>query len=187
MLPTIPIRLPSVLSGQPLPSDEMMTMIDRVVADHFSEEGNFHGEESELSTNCYPICACRGGVPAHVDVMGGHERGKLIYGLVLRSEGHVLRTDAMVYEGLPGILLKPGDLYELHPLDRHWTRTDQPDGELVFAAAFIEQVDPRFGKHEKMAHDLLWETMASVTDWCEERDRRAAVLAEQERFRHRIA
>lgn len=183
----IPIRPPIVIRGQPLPGIDILRMVDRVVEHHFDEDGNFHGEEGELSTDCYPICACEGPVPAHVDNMEGHHLGKLIYGLVLRSEGHVLRTVSQIDAGLNGILLQPGDLYELHPLDRHWTHTDTPGGKLVFAAAFISQDDDRFGQLEKIAHDLRWEVMAQAMEWCARKDREVLDLAAQARERYRIS
>ena len=178
---SLPINLPRVLHGLELPAPEIMKIVQKIAKRHF-EEGT--GEDGELSSECFPICASPGAVMAHVDTFGGEENGKLIYGLVLKSEGHVLHTDAMKAAGITlGFPLHPGTIYELHPYDRHWTETTTPGGELIFAASFIPAHDVRFGDLPKMAHDLRWEVMARTVEWKSREDRRAA----EERERYRIA
>lgn len=131
-----------------------MEWVQRVATLHHEEGGG--SEDGELSTAWFPICASLGPVAGHIDTFDGEEIGKLIYGLVLKSDGHVLHTRSHP-EGMP---LSVGDLYSLDPHDWHWTTCPNADSELIFAATFLHHTDPRYGKPNKIAHDLRWEVLA---------------------------
>lgn len=141
-------------------SPDLMAWVQRVAGWHYDSGGC---EESELSTEYYPICATNDAVRPHIDEFGGEELGKAIFGLVLRSDGHVLHTRSH-----PGpIPLAKGDLYMLDPHDQHWTLCPK-GGQLIFAAAFIHETDPRYSRPEKLAHDLKWEVLAAHVDYLKE-------------------
>lgn len=179
MLPPLPITPPRIIPKQELPTPEIMALVQRVADRHY-EEGP--GEDSELSTERYPICASLGPVTAHTDEFEGQSIGKLIYGLVLRSDGHLLHTDSMGGHGFP---ISTGDVYELHPFDRHWTTTPDPEGQLIFAAAFIGPDDSRFRRLERIAHDLRWETLKAMIEFESDMEKAAKLDKAMERERLR--
>ena len=157
-------------------SPDLKAWVQRV-ADHHYEHGGAD-DDAELSTDCFPICASRGFVRPHIDEFGGAELGKRIFGLVIRSDHHYLRS-AML--GPNCISLHEGDVYAIDPHDRHWTECDQPDGQLIFAATFLPLDDPRIRDPHKIAHDLFWEMMQAHVEQYKRKQQEEA----DEKFRYR--
>lgn len=145
-------------------------------ADWHYEHGGA-ADEAELSTDHYPICASPDDVNPHTDEFGGAEIGKMVFGLVVRSDNHVLHSDLLEAQGR-SIPLNAGDVYTLHPHDRHWTKGE---GQIIFLATFLLASDPRFNKPSKIAHDLQWECLKGKID--AERAIQTAMV--QERYRYR--
>lgn len=120
------------------------------------------GDEG-LETASDEICASRGPVAPHRDTEGVSE-GMRVIGLVLRSDGHRLNSDALHDSGCTeGLPLLPGTLYEIDPLDRHWTTV--PDGsvdpELIFTVCVMFP-DRRSAK--TLAKDMWWTVLAASID-----------------------
>jgi len=120
------------------------------------------GDEG-LETDSNAICASRGPVAPHRDTEGVSE-GMRVIGLVLRSDGHRLNSDALHDSGcLEGLPLLPGTLYEIDPLDRHWTTV--PNGsvapELIFTVCVMFP-DRRSAK--TLAKDMWWTVLAASID-----------------------
>lgn len=109
-------------------------------------------KDGQLETASVRVCASKGAVPPHTDDHPGTE-GRMIVGLVLRSDGHVLHTDHAP-EGRP---LEAGDLYIIDPRDRHWTTCPTDDSQLIFTV-YIMELDR---SPKKLAHDFMWELIAA--------------------------
>lgn len=105
-----------------------------------------------LETDAVQVCAIKGPVPRHTDNHPGTS-GMTVVGQVLRSDGHVLHTEAMGGEGHE---LRAGDVYFIDPGDPHWTTVppDRPEAELIFTV-YIMFEDAR--TPAKLAHDFRWE------------------------------
>lgn len=86
---------------------------------------NAHGQ---LALEVGSLCASLGPVERHIDDLDGEAAGKLIYGWVLRSDGHRLHTR----DTADGWSLSVGDVYCIHPLVEHWTTCPDEDSELIF-------------------------------------------------------
>jgi hypothetical protein len=115
-----------------------------------------HGFE----TDAFEICAAKGPVKPHTDDHPGTD-GMRIHGLVLRSDGHRLHTDALHAAGVvEGIELKAGDLYVMDVTDRHWTTVPEGayDAQLIFSV-YIMAEDGR--KPKALAHDIFWSALAA--------------------------
>lgn len=113
-----------------------------------------------LETDAVEVCASRGAVAPHRDD-DGTDKGMRIFGLVLRSDGHRLHSDGLCETGNDeGLLLSPGDLYEIDPFDRHWTTVpaSETQAQLIFTVAIMNP-DGRSAK--KLAHDFLWNLIAA--------------------------
>lgn len=117
-----------------------------------------------LETDAVEVCASEGPVPPHRDE-DGSKPGMRVVGLVIRSDGQRLHSDALHASGnTSGLPLKPGDLYEIDPFDRHWTTV--PDGcvrsELIFT---VNIMTPDGRDAQKLAHDMWWSLLkASIED-----------------------
>lgn len=131
--------------------------------------------DSGLSTEVEQICAIDRAVPPHIDA---EEKGDMdltgmrIYGLVIRSDGHVLHSDALDAAGkTEGILLQEGDVYEIDVFDRHWTSvpSDLEKHELIFTVCIMK---PDGRTHKKLGHDFKWTVLAGMV---EERRRNAKI------------
>jgi hypothetical protein len=120
--------------------------------------------EDGMETAAVEICAANDAVAPHVDAEGKEGMdltGMRIFGLVIRSDGHRLHTDALhaagVTEGLP---LAPGDVYEIDVFDRHWTSV--PDGavkpQIIFTVSIMR---PDGRSHAKLGHDFMWTVLAA--------------------------
>lgn len=116
-----------------------------------------------METQAMEICASNVPVAPHRDTEGTLP-GMRIYGLVLRSDGHRLHSDALHAAGVAqGLPLSPGDLYEIDPFDRHWTTV--PEGsrqcELIFS---VHIMHPDGRSHQKLAHDMWWTVLKASID-----------------------
>lgn len=121
------------------------------------------GEEG-LETGAVEICASNRAVAPHVDADGKQDmnvEGMHIIGMVLRSDGHVLHTDALHAAGVTeGIPLAPGDVYEIDVFDRHWTTV--PDGAVEPQIIFtVNIMRPDGRSHDKLGHDFKWTVLAA--------------------------
>lgn len=121
------------------------------------------GEEG-LETEAVEICAANQAVGRHTDAEGKDPAmlaGMRIYGLVLRSDGHRLHSDALhaagVTEGLP---LSTGDLYEIDVFDAHWTTVPamSENPQIVFTVNIMR---PDKRSHLQLAHDMWWTVLAA--------------------------
>lgn len=140
--------VPAVTRTRSIPSATVLDFVQATAdAAYSSRTAN---DPQQLATAVDPICAIRGPVPRHTDDMQGVAAGMRIYGLVLRSDGHVLHS-----ERLPpaGIELRAGDLYCIDPFDPHWTTAPSEAAELIFAVAICP---PERRTPHKLAHDFLW-------------------------------
>lgn len=123
------------------PPVSLMPWIKRVADDHIAQEA---GEQ--LITGVGSLCATIGPVSRHTD--DDVPAGKWIFGLVIRSDGHRLHSDALPV-GLP---LNQGDLYVLDPAVPHWTTCPDADDVLVFTVTMRE---PGEGTLREIAADLV--------------------------------
>lgn len=163
--------VPCVIPTKTLPTEGLMEMVQRVALKHYADdpEGELTGEEGSLSTHVFPLCAGRGSVTPHVDDLDGEAEGRLVYGWVLKSEGHRLHVEGKTPP--EGLLLSAGDVYVIEPLVRHWTVAPHWWSELIFAVAVVP---PEERSPEKLAHDYFWTVLKAVNDHEHEQARREA-------------
>lgn len=120
-----------------------------------------------LETDAVEICAANRAVAPHVDADGKPDMdltGMRIMGMVIRSDGHRLHSDTLDAAGVPeGILLSPGDVYEIDVFDRHWTTVpdDAVDPQIIFTVNIMR---PDGRSHAKLGHDLMWTVLAASID-----------------------
>lgn len=120
--------------------------------------------EDGLETDAVEICASNRAVAPHVDADGKHDldiEGMHIIGMVIRSDGHRLHSDNMHASGnTEGILLSPGDVYEIDVFDRHWTTVpdDAVNPEIIFTVNIMR---PDGRNHAKLGHDFMWTVLAA--------------------------
>lgn len=112
-------------------------------------------KDGQLETANVRVCAAKGPVPPHTDDHPGTE-GRMVVGLVLRSDGHILHTDQCP-AGLP---LQAGDLYIIDPRDRHSTTCPSDDAQLIFTV-YIMELDR---SPKKLAHDFMWELIVASVE-----------------------
>lgn len=113
---------PSVYHLGILPPAPCMAWVQRLADDVIS--GAYEDPDSAIATESHLFAATNRAVPRHVDTEAAP--GQLVFGWVLRNDGHVLRV-----EGVPFPLALPvGCLYVIDPLVHHWT---EGSGQLIFS------------------------------------------------------
>lgn len=149
--------VPRVHSTKHLPTPGLMAWAQRIADDAYGTARLVH---HGFETDAFEICAARGPVRPHTDDHPGTD-GMRIHGLVLRSDGHRLHTDALHAAGRKeGLELKAGDLYVMDVADRHWTTVpDGSDGAQLIFSVYIMAEDGR--KPKDLAHDIFWSALAA--------------------------
>jgi hypothetical protein len=148
---------PSVHSFGILPTAPVLSWVQGMADAHFAGEGEVYDQDSELALPVYPFCASLGAVRPHTDELDGEAVGKLVYGWVLRSDGHRVHT-LDCPDGLP---LAAGDLYCIDPLVRHWTTCPTPNAQLIFMVS-ITPPDARTPK--KLTSDFRMDAIVACIE-----------------------
>lgn len=150
-------KTPTVYPVRVLPSAPVLAWVQGLADAHYAGDTEAYDDESTLSLAVNPLCASLGPVRKHIDFLDGDAAGKLVYGWVIRSDGHKVHT-----EDCPeGLLLQSGDLYCIDPLVPHWTTCPSPDSELIFAVA-VTPPDSRTPK--KLAQDFRMTIIVASID-----------------------
>jgi hypothetical protein len=158
---------PTVFPVGVYPSWSTRTWAQGLADRHFSGEGEGYDDEATLTLEVEPLCASEGAVRRHIDELEGEAAGKLVYGWVVRSDGHRLHTQDRP-EGLP---LMEGDLYCIDPLVPHWTSCPTPRSELIFAVAITP---PASHPPRKIAKGLRLNVIAAQVEHQRSAQRAAA-------------
>lgn len=162
-------NLPQVFKTRVLPPPQPLAWLQSIVDRHIA----VYGEQLPIE-GCDPFCATAGGVRPHIDELEGEAEGKLVYGWIVRSDGHMLHTE----DRPEGILLEAGDLYCIHPLVRHWTTAPLLSSQLIFG---VQVTPPEARTPRKLAEDYRMTLIVASVEAM-----RAAQMGEQaERFRFR--
>jgi len=122
---TAPLPFVPIVHDFGLVLDEALLRDAQALADE-ALSLDFDEDIDTYPTKVHGLYVCPMPVRRHQDLEGA-ERGMLVRGLVLRSDGHRLHSQRLNAAGIgEGILLKAGDFYELDPYDFHWTSV--PEG-----------------------------------------------------------
>lgn len=153
-----------------IPTD-LMDWANRRFADH---EENWGFDESVTISGL--LSGCRGPVGLHVDDEA--RSGSLIWGLVLRSDQHVLVDGPMMHAVAD---LEPGDVYVLDPYVYHGTLCLSADDALMFGVIEVPKNDDRrpltIGKDilAKLGEEMMADVLRDMAERQRERDRHAAL------------
>lgn len=155
---------PCVIPAQLAPPEGFLEDVQRVADRHYKvlageDEDEIFDEDNTLSTSVFPLCAGRGPVTPHIDEMDGEAAGRLVYGWVIKSEGHRLHVEGKTPP--EGLELKAGDVYVIEPLVRHWTTAPNWWSELIFAVAVTP---PETRTPKKLAEDYFWSVHKALSD-----------------------